>query len=390
MVSRDTPRARRRWAALTILLAAVAGLTAAAPASAFMGHDGSQWDGSQWDGARWDGSQWDGARWDGARWDGSQWDAARWDGARWDGSQWDGARWDAARWDASRWATDAFVGFDPLYAHLWNLRATHVAGAWALMGPGDRSATICFVDAGIDATHADLASAWSGVGRDFVEQDDMPDDPSGHGTHVASIAAARAGDGHGIAGIANARILVARVVDAMGLGTNAAYVRGIHWCADQGADILSISLSVTGRSQGLSNAVNYAVARGALVVLSSGNTDCDACYGALVKLPGTLVVAPIDPDGHVASFSRWHSAVDIGAPGVHVPGALSGGGWALGSGASQAVPHVSGTAALVMMANPTLTAAEVADILLASAARIGPDARPFLDAESAVKLALER
>lgn len=359
--------------------------------------DSANWDAAQWDGAQWDGAQWDGATWDGAQWDGSQWDGAQWDASRWDGSNWDASNWDASNWDASRWDAGSFDGVDPLYPYQWGLRAVNAPGAWSLMGPGDGSKVICVADSGVDYTHPDLAGrmwtdAYGVMGHDFVDDDSDPMDVGGHGTHVASIAAGRAGDANGVAGVAHALVMAVRVIGPDGFGTDEDLVNGIRWCVDNGADIVSLSLSTVEDVKLVASAVNYAAMQGALVVGSGGNQRCDDCHSPLLKLRGVLTITAVAPDGNVAPFTTWGPNVDLGAPGVAIPGAIPGGRYALASGSSQAVPHVSGAAALVWQRNPGLSAGDVADILRQSAQSVSTPEGPIpvLDVDAAVRLATNR
>ena len=346
------------------------------------------------DASNWDASNWDGSNWDGSNWDGSNWDASNWDASRWDGSNWDASNWDASNWDASNWDANAFSGYDALYKYQWGLRATNAPGAWAIMGPGDQSRIICVLDSGVDSTHPDLrAQMWHDergyVGYDFVDDDPFPMDVGGHGTHVASIAAGRAGDAYGVAGMANARIMAVRVIGPDGLGTDEDLVAGIRYCADHGADILSMSLSTIEDVKLVASAVDYAVGKGALVVGSGGNTQCQTCQSPLLKLRGVLTITAVGPDGQVAPFTTWGPTVDLAAPGVAIPGAVPR-GFALASGVSQAVPHVSGAAALVWQRNPSLTAGDVADVLRQSAQVTGQTAfgpLRVLDVDAAIRLA---
>ena len=349
---------------------------------------------SESDASNWDASNWDGSNWDGSNWDGSNWDASNWDASRWDGSNWDASNWDASNWDASRWDAAAFAGYDALYAYQWGLRASNVPGAWAVMGPGDQSRVICVLDSGVDPTHPDLKrqmwrDARGYTGYDFVDDDPLPMDVGGHGTHVASIAAGRSGDGYGVAGVANARVMAVRVIGPDGTGTDEDLVAGIMWCADHGADVLSLSLSTVEDVKVVASAVDYAAGKGALVVTSAGNHHAELSQGPLVKARGVLTVTAVGPDGQVAPFTTWGPSVDLAAPGVAIPGAVLR-GFALASGVSQAVPHVSGAAALVWQRNPHLTAGEVADVLRESAQRTGTT--PYgpllvLDVDAAVRLA---
>lgn len=384
-------------AALAVLAVAAASLQIPASplAASSTRWDAASWDGARWDGARWDSSRWDGSRWDGASWDGSRWDAAQWDSSRWDSSRWDAAQWDAAQWDASRWDA-SFISFDPLYASAWGLRAIHAPGAWALVGPGTGTRNLCVIDSGVDATHPDLAlQMWrdpltGSHGIDLVDDDNDPMDVGGHGTHVASIAAARAGDGIGIPGVADARIMAVRALDGDGRGTDEDLAAGIAWCAANGADVISLSLSTDDRSKVITNAVKAAVKQDILVVASVGTTQCESCLSELAALAGVLGVTAVGPDGQLAPFASWPKTADLAAPGVLVPGAFPGNAYVLGSGTSQAVPHVSGSALLVWEAAPQLSAKDVARILVETASDMGMDGAhvPVVNAEAAVLRAL--
>ena len=143
---------------------------------------------------------------------------------------------------------------DPLFSFQWGLRNTgsfassdgSVAGAdidvtdaWELSrGAG---ALIAVTDTGIDTDHPDLAPAIEG-GWDYLDWDDDPEDLNGHGTHVAGVAAAREGNGIGVAGIAPAAgLLVQRILDNDGDGDTASEVQAFDDAADQGARVVNAS-----------------------------------------------------------------------------------------------------------------------------------------------------
>lgn len=377
--------------ALVACALTLVGLLAAVP----LAGAAASWDSAQWDATHWDSAQWDGTRWTSAQWDGSLWNSAQWDTARWDSAQWDATHWDTARWDATHW--DGFIGYDPLYKYQWNLRALGIPGAWAAFGPGDGSRTVCVIDSGVDDTHPDLKTQmWTDPitgthGYDFVDHDAFPMDVGGHGTHVASILAARSGDGYGIAGIVNAKIMAVRVLGPDGTGTDADLASGITWCVDHGASILSMSISINDKSKLVADAAKGAIARGALLVASAGNDGCKCAKTSLTKVDGVLAVTAMAPDGTLASFANFGPGVDYGAPGVLIPGALPGGRFALGTGASQAVPQVAGLAALMWEANPHLTAKDISKIIERTSIRMGSPTPVIVrvpDAQAAMLAAL--
>ncbi|MCR4395081.1 MAG: S8 family serine peptidase, partial [Dehalococcoidales bacterium] len=98
------------------------------------------------------------------------------------------------------------------------------------------------------------------------------DDIYGHGTHVAGIIAAEANNGKGIAGIAPfARLLNVKVADDRGRCESSAVAKGIIWAVDHGARIINLSLEIKNPSQELQSAIDYAWAKGAVLVAAGSN-----------------------------------------------------------------------------------------------------------------------
>jgi subtilisin family serine protease len=127
---------------------------------------------------------------------------------------------------------------DPLRDEQWGLSATRVPEAWDVAA--GEGVVIAVVDSGVDLDHPDLAANLV-PGWDLVDDDDEPDDPNGHGTHVAGIAAAATND-IGIAGVApDASIMPVRVLDEAGLGSDEAIAEAVVWAAENDADIINLS-----------------------------------------------------------------------------------------------------------------------------------------------------
>ena len=100
-------------------------------------------------------------------------------------------------------------GFALQYA-LVNIRAPQ---AWDIT-TGSNAVTIAIIDSGVDLSHPELAPKLL-PGYDFVNDDDVPQDDNGHGTHVAGIAAAGSNNGLGMAGVSwGARIMPVKVLNA--------------------------------------------------------------------------------------------------------------------------------------------------------------------------------
>lgn len=275
---------------------------------------------------------------------------------------------------------------------------------------------IAIIDTGIDTGHQDLTGkviAW----KDWVNGRTSPYDDHGHGTHVAGIAAGRGAANAAYTGVAPGASLVGlKVLNSAGSGSLSDVQAAVEWCiANKDAyniRIISMSLGTSQSSDGtdgVSQAVNRAVDSGIVAVVAAGNSG-PARY--TVGAPGAAaraitVGAMADPGEKgfsLASFSSRgptrdeRTKPDIAAPGVAImaPKANSGNGYAAYSGTSMATPFVAGTAALILDADPSLTPAQVREILVTTAQDWGPAAQDIdygygrLDAYAAVAKAARR
>jgi thermitase len=207
-------------------------------------------------------------------------------------------------------------------------------------------AKIAIVDTGVQSNHPDLAGKVVG-GWDFVDNDSTPQDGNGHGTHCAGIAAAVTNNSTGIAGTApKASILAVRVLNNSGSGTWTAVANGITYAADQGADVISLSLGGTVGNSGLQQAVDYAWSKGSVVVAAAGNAGTTAPnYPAYYS--NAIAVASTDQNDNKSSFSTYGSWVDVAAPGSSIYSTYPTSTYASLSGTSMATPHVAGVAGLL-------------------------------------------
>ncbi|MCG8457449.1 MAG: S8 family serine peptidase, partial [Holophagales bacterium] len=224
-------------------------------------------------------------------------------------------------------------------------------------------------------------------GEDYRDRDDDPLDRQGHGTHVAGIAAAAAGDGRGMAGVAwNASIMAVRTGFALGLGDGTTtgaledddVAAAITWAADSGADILNMSFG-GGRSALIDQAVDYAWTLGSLLVASAGNIARDVSSSWPAANRHVLSVGATDVDGTKAAFSNWGATLDAAAPGYDIlstraagtlladESELVGPQHIRASGTSMAAPQVAGAAALLWSSAPARSRDEIRGRLLATA-----------------------
>lgn len=204
------------------------------------------------------------------------------------------------------------------------------------------------LDTGINAEHVEF-SGRVGNGRDFVDDDDDPEDCNGHGTHCAGIAVGE------VAGVAKrATVHAVRVLGCTGAGTTANVMAGLAWVMDQVSShaepsVVSMSLG-GGANTALDAAVEEVVASGIPVVVAAGNEGQDACNVSPARSPLSITVAATRRDDRVADFSNHGSCVNLSAPGVGVYSAIHTGvdTYADYSGTSMATPHVAGVIALYL------------------------------------------
>ena len=276
---------------------------------------------------------------------------------------------------------------DPHNGLQWSHTQLNAPAAWATStGAGQ---VIAIVDSGVDLAHPDLQAhlvagatftgcptAPNGCGNGDWESGQTQDAPSPHGTHVAGIAAAVTGNGAGIAGVApDARLMPVKVLTDAG-GSFEEVAAGIRFAADNGADVINLSLgalpgvqalSIVGEVDDARLAIDYAVSRGVVVVAAAGNDFASIC-GEPAFGPNALCVVATDPNEGRASYSNL--AVSQGQRVVAAPGGAgllfceddvvstvpAGSEGVCGegtprydfyAGTSMATPHVAGVAALL-------------------------------------------
>jgi len=233
---------------------------------------------------------------------------------------------------------------------------------------------IAIIDSGVDFDHPEIRNKVISRGRDLVNNDFDATDDLGHGTYVAGIAAADTNNSDGVAGVAwNCKILPVKVMDKEGQGDYGWLVEGLIWAADNGADVINLSLGGSDASEFLRQALEYAHDKGIVIAAATGNEGSSVLYPAAYD-EYCLAVAATDYDDTQTSWSNFGPEVDVAAPGERVLGPVPTWYWAslgdpesvpyaFGAGTSASTPHVAGLAALLKSTKPWLTADEVMDII---------------------------
>lgn len=267
--------------------------------------------------------------------------------------------------------------------------------------PGDEGVFVGLVDSGIGKTHSEFARTFR-AGYDTVRlepgdvaagvellgdhrrNDSNPEDRFvGHGMGCAGIIAA---DGRemppGLGGVC--RIIPMRALaaarlpgksSAVGIGAISDLDMAVKLAVDLGAKIVNMSFGTDDAALGPrspkphADVVEYALARGCILIAASGNNGREARYWP-AAFPGVIACGAVRDDGRPAPFTTRGGHVALSAPGEQVL-TTSIDGYQYATGTSFAAPFVAGAAALLVArshrrARP-IDALTVRDILMRTA-----------------------
>ena len=214
--------------------------------------------------------------------------------------------------------------------------------------------TVAIIDTGIQTDHPFFSTTQVLTGYDFIDDDFTPDDTPdgadsdgdgipneavGHGTHVAGIV-------HTVA--PKAKLMPLRVLDGDGGGNLFVIAEAIVYAAENGADVISLSLGSVFESDVLEEAVDVAVEEyGVVIVAAAGNSNTTQPHYPAAFGNKVLAVTSIDQNSVKASAASYGCWVDIAAPGESIFSSFPTDGYAWWSGTSMATPFIAGQAALL-------------------------------------------
>jgi serine protease len=276
---------------------------------------------------------------------------------------------------------------DPMYDKQWHMPRVGSEAAWQTsIG---RGVTVAVIDTGIACENfkeftkaSDLNQTRCVEGFNFVKKGTHANDDQGHGTHVAGTIAQSTDNGVGAVGLAfGARLMPVKVLSSNGFGTTTGVADGIRWAADNGAQVLNLSLGGPRNSKVLQSAVDYARSKGCIIVAAAGNSGGKVGYPG--GSDGVIGVSATDENNSLAWFSSRGEGVDIAAPGVNVTqqticdkGRNRCEIFPAYNGTSMASPHVAGAAALLVGLG--VTDADAVERILTEHAKVlddSPDGR---------------
>lgn len=294
----------------------------------------------------------------------------------------------------------------PLWDSLTHIGAKQV---WLNFGIDGTGVVVGGLDTGVDISHPDIAGkmvttnpadpTYPGGWGEFdsngnIITGSVPHDSAEHGTHTTGTMIGGNASGYDI-GVAPGAQLIHGLVIPGGSGTFAQVAGGMEWIidpdgnpvTDDGADVVNMSLGATGTYPEMIAPTDNMVAANVFPSFSIGNSGPgSSTTGSPGNVPSAYGVGATDSGDNIASFSSrgpvtWNNPPyvgtwikpDISAPGVSIYSSVPGGVWEYSgwSGTSMAAPHVSGTVALMLQANPTLSVAQTKQLLAQTAIDFG-------------------
>ena len=280
-------------------------------------------------------------------------------------------------------ADEILIGGPPPTLTGWEQSYQELTGFDEVSGLDGSGVVVCVVDSGIEMSHPDLQHLTLAGWFDVINGQNEPYDDEGHGTAMAGIIIAK----NGLTGNAQGvDLLVAKAIDSNGQGTDTGIAEAVDWCADNQADIISLSLGGEGgisiggiTTDQLENAVQDALEQGIFVVAAAGNDggqDDDGDVSSPGSVEDVICVGGVTRLGNVWSGSSegdndgrlWPPMLprsdpdmkpEILGPGAEVPILFAGGSgdgswWGWASGTSAATAWVSGGLAIILEAHPEL------------------------------------
>jgi thermitase len=259
---------------------------------------------------------------------------------------------------------------DPGVQELWGFDELKMDDLYRLLEAKkvkpQRKANIFILDTGIDSNHEDLKANYQS------HKEAYDSDRQGHGTHCAGIAAAVTNNKLGVASYSPnndfVNVTSIKVLTDYGGGTQRTVIAGMLEAADNGADVISMSLgapSNKNRKRVYARAVNYCNRQGAIVIAAAGNSNMDASKYSPANAPGIITVSAIDTNLHRAHFSNYVQNVPFGiaAPGVNIYSTFPKNQYKTFNGTSMACPYVAGLVGLMKSINPAIATKDAYGIL---------------------------
>ena len=292
---------------------------------------------------------------------------------------------------------------DPAINEAWGIKKSQAAKAWEVT-QGSKEIVVAVIDTGIDVRHEDLKNnLWKNPGEigldskgrdkstngmdddgdgfvdnvhgwNFVSNNHDLSDNHGHGSHIAGIIGAEAGNGRGIAGVApKVSLMILKYFDPKVPKTDNLKntIEAIKFATAKKVQIINYSGGGTDFSKEEFEAVKAAKEQGILFVAAAGNersnSDEHKYYPADYGLENIISVTAIDPKTEVLASSNYGvQTVDLAAPGQNILSTLPNNAYGFMTGTSQATAFVSGAAVLILAKRTNFDYQDVKKYVLAT------------------------
>ena len=267
---------------------------------------------------------------------------------------------------------------DPEWSRQWGPRKVNAPEAWA-RSKGHRDVVIAILDTGVtpvDDLKDKLLPGWNVIAGNADTADEL-----GHGTMSAGVAAASTDNGVGVAGYCwDCSILPVKVMEST--GTSSGLAAGVAWATDNGADVISMSLSGPSGTSTLHSAVRYAADLDVSLLASAGNNG-ETIERYPAAYPEVIAVAGSTSTDEIYVWSNFGSWVDVAAPGQNRTTHRDG-SFFFYAGTSSATPAAAGVIGLARSLN--VSAFEAREALQLAAVPLSEVRYGRIDAQATVEL----
>lgn len=230
----------------------------------------------------------------------------------------------------------------------WEILKLDVDKQW-IKSQGE-GVTIAVIDTGCDLNHQDIKNNLL-PGKNFIDQNQSPQDDHGHGSHVCGTIAAE-NNGYGMVGVApRAKIIPVKALGSRGNSSLQPIVDAIVWSADSRVDFITMSLGSPSNPRELEQAIDYANSKGCIVFAAAGNSGENSELMYPAKYSNVISTGAIDENFERTKFSCAGEDLDFLAPGHNIFSLAPNNGYAIMSGTSMSNPYVTGCAALLLAYN---------------------------------------
>ena len=263
---------------------------------------------------------------------------------------------------------------DEYYRLQWGLPAIKLPEAWTIE-KGNEDVFVSVIDSGIQRRHPDLTNTDIRNGWDYLIGDYCNWDSTGHGTSITGIIAAETNNKIGIAGTNwNGAIIPFRVANFQGEASVSDSIQAIYDAADLDSHVINLSFGSGYYIRAEEDAINYAINKGSIVVAAAGNRGMRV-YDYPASYEGVVSVGSVGEDLKISNFSQYNDRVTLVAPGENIYTTMDMTKHSLlydyVEGTSFSTAYVSGIAALMKSAKPSLSQDEFIDKIRLTSTDLG-------------------